>query len=310
MYATDTTNTSSGDLTEQVLDKQGNRRSRVSFTQDTNNLLMELFDKCQYPDFTERVAVAERIGVSESRIQVWYQNRRTRLRRKNHIINKPSNLPGPRVRLGMGGISDTLPASTKSATTKKKSVSPIACIVQPQPRFQRQGIASSEFNTYTPIKQQAKKRILHSVENILHNSDVSHQIDNHTYAAVMSNCKMPMIYNIKPEYQDNEDIFQDQPLDLSMPTQQKQRLFDIDNSIITQVPMLFPPIFPAMIPFLPFMTQASAFNTSLNLSGSSLNTSGSIGMETNDGSNTAEILPLNKELHDNDEPHDSGYCSP
>ncbi|KAI3387969.1 hypothetical protein SNEBB_006812 [Seison nebaliae] len=58
------------------------RRPRTNFDREALKLLNEHFEKNAYPDINERLAIAHEINTNESRIQVWYQNRRSRLRKK------------------------------------------------------------------------------------------------------------------------------------------------------------------------------------------------------------------------------------
>ncbi|XP_071804438.1 uncharacterized protein [Asterias amurensis] len=57
------------------------RRARTIFTEDQRQQLEVFFTDDQYPDITSREVLAESIGMSEARVQVWFQNRRARTRR-------------------------------------------------------------------------------------------------------------------------------------------------------------------------------------------------------------------------------------
>ncbi|CAF1113548.1 unnamed protein product [Adineta steineri] len=56
------------------------RRQRTVFTQTNVQQLDSVFVHNQYPDIELREALAAQMGVPESRIQVWFKNRRTRAR--------------------------------------------------------------------------------------------------------------------------------------------------------------------------------------------------------------------------------------
>ncbi|XP_073479784.1 homeobox protein siamois-like [Aquarana catesbeiana] len=53
-------------------------RKRTNFNEEQTAFLMNEFDRNPYPDFTKRCHIAKITGISEPRIQVWFQNRRAR----------------------------------------------------------------------------------------------------------------------------------------------------------------------------------------------------------------------------------------
>ncbi|XP_071485441.1 uncharacterized protein [Diadema antillarum] len=86
---------------------QGLRRRRPTvFTGWQLERLKAEFDIDRYPDIISREKLAASLGLDEDRIQVWFQNRRSRLRRAslnslstrldtNNQINRPSDIEGP-----------------------------------------------------------------------------------------------------------------------------------------------------------------------------------------------------------------------
>ncbi|XP_023590865.1 double homeobox protein 1-like [Trichechus manatus latirostris] len=54
------------------------RRKRISITRSQTRLLVEAFEKNRFPGFAAREELAQRTGLPESRIQIWFQNRRAR----------------------------------------------------------------------------------------------------------------------------------------------------------------------------------------------------------------------------------------
>lgn len=76
------------DITFDVLSKANStkaraRRARTNFSADAINYLEEIFKTNQYPDINEREILAKKVDTTEARIQVWFQNKRSRHRRRN-----------------------------------------------------------------------------------------------------------------------------------------------------------------------------------------------------------------------------------
>ncbi|XP_061820149.1 homeobox protein vent1-like isoform X2 [Nerophis lumbriciformis] len=64
-------------------DKDGpqQRRVRTKFTPEQINKLIKMFDKHKYLDAGERVKIAHKLGLTETQVRTWFQNRRMKLKR-------------------------------------------------------------------------------------------------------------------------------------------------------------------------------------------------------------------------------------
>ncbi|VDP17625.1 unnamed protein product [Soboliphyme baturini] len=58
------------------------KRTRTIFNEDQVKLLEETFDNSNYPDIACRTRLAQTLELPEPRIQVWFKNRRAKLRKK------------------------------------------------------------------------------------------------------------------------------------------------------------------------------------------------------------------------------------
>lgn len=63
------------------------RRARTNFSVESIAYLEEVFKLNQYPDINEREKLAKIADTTEARIQVWFQNKRSR-NKKNRVSNK------------------------------------------------------------------------------------------------------------------------------------------------------------------------------------------------------------------------------
>ncbi|KAJ7388858.1 hypothetical protein OS493_035198 [Desmophyllum pertusum] len=91
---------------ENECDRSRQRRRRTAFTDEQLDRLEDSFENEKFPGIQIREDLARELGIGEARIQVWFQNRRARWR-KREIKNKPA--PALPAAKQLPGSSDVIP---------------------------------------------------------------------------------------------------------------------------------------------------------------------------------------------------------
>lgn len=130
------------------------RRQRTNFNEDALDSLEEYFVKNPYPDINERETMARMLKTTEDRIQVWFQNKRARYRKKMHKSESNTENDDSSVKKPKARMSKKLPS--------KAEATPSSPIMQ-SPRFHPENIPNE--NSFSYVSTPVSSRIYHPAES-------------------------------------------------------------------------------------------------------------------------------------------------